>query len=185
MGIEVQSLEVRRPEDFESVFDAATRQRPDALITVEDPLTFNYRSQIVNFAATKRLPAIHGFREFVEIGGLMSYGASRAHLYRQTAIYVDKILRGANPADLPVHQPREFELVINLKAATALGLTIPPSINGPCRRGDRMKRRDFIAALSAAIRWPAFVSAQQPANIARIGYLANDSIDSPRAADAQ
>src|SRR5262249_22447923 len=120
MGTKVQSLEVRRPEDFDSVFEAARRQRPDALITVEDPLTFNYRSQFENLAATSRLPAIQGFREFVEIGGLMSYGASLVHLYRQSAIYVDKILRGDKPADLPVEQPTTFALVINLKAATAL-----------------------------------------------------------------
>jgi putative tryptophan/tyrosine transport system substrate-binding protein len=128
MGIEVQSLEVRRPEDFDSVFEAARQQRPDALITVEDPLTVNYRNKIVDFAATNRLPAIHGFREFVEVGGLMSYGASLLHLFRQSAIYVDKILRGAKPADLPVEQPTTFELVINLKTANDLGLTIPPSL---------------------------------------------------------
>jgi putative ABC transport system substrate-binding protein len=128
MGIEVQSLEVRRPEDFDSVLEAARTQRSDGLITVEDPLTVNYRNKIVDFAATNRLPAIHGFREFVEVGGLMSYGASLLHLFRQSAIYVDKILRGAKPADLPVEQPTTFELVINLKAATALGLTIPPTI---------------------------------------------------------
>jgi putative ABC transport system substrate-binding protein len=128
MGIEVQSLEVRRPEDFDSVFEASRQQRPDALITVEDPLTINYRNKIVDFAATNRLPAIHGFWEFVEAGGLMSYGASLIDLFRQSAVYVDKILRGTKPADLPVEQPTNFELVINLKAVTALGLTIPPSI---------------------------------------------------------
>jgi putative tryptophan/tyrosine transport system substrate-binding protein len=128
MGIEVQSLEVRRPEDFDSVLEAARTQRSDGLITVEDPLTVNYRNKIVDFAATNRLPAIHGFREFVEAGGLMSYGTSLIDLFRQSAVYVDKILRGAKPADLPVEQPTTFELVINLKAAQALGITIPRSI---------------------------------------------------------
>jgi putative ABC transport system substrate-binding protein len=125
MGIEVQSLEVRRPEDFDSVFEASRRQPPDALITVEDPLTINYRNKIVDFAATNRLPAIHGLREFVQAGGLMSYGASLIDLFRQSAVYVDKILRGTKPADLPIEQPTTFELVINLKTAKTLGLTVP------------------------------------------------------------
>jgi putative ABC transport system substrate-binding protein len=128
MGIEIQSLELRRPEDFYSVFEAAITHRPDGLITVDDPLTVSYRNKIVDFAATNRLPAIHGFREFVEAGGLMSYGASLVHLIRESAVYVDKILKGTKPVDLPVEQPTKFELVINLKAATALGLTIPPTI---------------------------------------------------------
>jgi putative tryptophan/tyrosine transport system substrate-binding protein len=128
LGVEIQSLEVREPHDFDRVFAAAKRQLPDALITVEDPLTANYRNQIVDFAATNRLPAIYGMREFVEAGGLMSYGARISELYRRAAIYVDKILRGAKPADLPIEQPTKFELVINLKTAKVLGLTVPPSL---------------------------------------------------------
>jgi putative ABC transport system substrate-binding protein len=127
-GIEVQSLEVRGPNDFDKVFEAARLQHPDALITVEDPLTVNYRNQIADFAATNRLPAIHGVREFVEAGGLMAYGASLSDLYRRAAAYVDKILRGTKPADLPIQQPTKFEFVINLKAAKALGLTVPPTL---------------------------------------------------------
>jgi len=127
-GIEVQSLEVRGPGDFDGVFENARLQHPEALITVEDPLTVNYRKQIVDFAATNRLPAIHGVREFVEAGGLMAYGASLSDLLRRAAGYVDKIFKGAKPADLPVQQPTKFEFVINLKAAKALGLTIPPSL---------------------------------------------------------
>ncbi len=128
LGIEVQSLEVRGPGDFNPVFEAARLQHPDALITVEDPLTADHRKQIVDFAATNRLPAIHGIREFVEVGGLMAYGASLSDLFRRAAGYVDKILRGTKPADLPIQQPTKFELVINIKTAKALGLTVPPSL---------------------------------------------------------
>jgi putative tryptophan/tyrosine transport system substrate-binding protein len=125
LGIEVQSLEVRAPDDFDGAFEAARQQRPDALITVEDPLTVNHRQRVADFTAGQQLPSLHGVREFAAAGGLMSYGASLADLIRRAAGYVDKILRGAKPADLPVQQPSKFELVINLKTAKTLGLTVP------------------------------------------------------------
>jgi putative ABC transport system substrate-binding protein len=128
LGIEVQSLEVRGPGDFGSAFEAAKQQQPDGLITVEDVLTLDFRKQIVDFAATSRLPAMHGVREFVEAGGLMAYGASVADLVRRAVGYVDKILKGTQPGDLPVQQPTKFELLINLKTAKALGITMPPSL---------------------------------------------------------
>jgi putative ABC transport system substrate-binding protein len=128
LGIQVQSLEVRGPDDFDSAFEAARREQPDGLITVEDPLTFNYRKLIADFATGHRLPALHGLREFVTAGGLMSYGANLADLYRRAAGYVDKIFKGAKPADLPVQQPTKFDLAINLKTAKALGLDVPPTI---------------------------------------------------------
>jgi putative ABC transport system substrate-binding protein len=128
LGIEVQSLEVRGPNDFDGVFEAARRQKPDALITVEDPLTVNYRSLIADFAAEQHLPALHGLREFVLAGGLMSYGTNLADVFRRAAGYVDKVLKGSTPANLPVQQPTKFELVINLKAANALGLEVPPTL---------------------------------------------------------
>jgi putative ABC transport system substrate-binding protein len=128
LGIQIQSIEVRSPDDFVGAFDIMKRERPDALITVEDPLTVDYRTQITESVADFRLPAMHGIREFVQIGGLMSYGASIADLLRRSAGYVDKILRGAKPGDLPVQQPTKFELFINLKTAKALGLTVPPSL---------------------------------------------------------
>ena len=128
LGIEVQSLEVRGPEDFDRAFETVRRLRPDALITVEDPLTASYTTPIAEFTAGQQLPSLHGIREFVAAGGLMSYGANIADLFRRTADYVDKILKGAKPADLPVQQPTKFELVINLKAAKALGITIPSSL---------------------------------------------------------
>ena len=128
LGVQLQALVVRGPEDFEGVLAAATRGRVGALIAVEDPLTIRKRTQIVDFAAKSRLPAMYGVKEFVDAGGLMSYGAHLADLYRRAATYVDKILKGAKPADLPVEQPTRFEFVINLKTAKALGLTIPQSV---------------------------------------------------------
>jgi putative tryptophan/tyrosine transport system substrate-binding protein len=128
LGIQLQSLEVRSPGDFHRALEAAARQRAGALLTVEDPLIVGQRTQILDFTAKNRLPAMHGLREFVEVGGLMSYGVSLADLRRRSAGYVDRILKGAKPGDLPIEQPTKFELVINLKTAKALGLTIPPSL---------------------------------------------------------
>ena len=128
MGIEVRSLEVRGPDDFDTAFEAARGLHPDALITVEDPLTLVHRAPIAEFAAREQLPSIHGTREFVAAGGLISYGASLLDQFRRAASYVDKILRGAKPADLPIQQPTKFEMVINLKTAKALGLKVPPTL---------------------------------------------------------
>jgi putative tryptophan/tyrosine transport system substrate-binding protein len=128
LKIEVQSLEVRTPEDVEGALEAAVREKANALITVEDPLTQNYRKQIADFAAKSRLPTMSGLREYVDAGGLLSYGPGLADLYRRAAGYVDKILKGIRPSELPVEQPTKFELVINNKTAKALGLTIPPDM---------------------------------------------------------
>jgi putative tryptophan/tyrosine transport system substrate-binding protein len=128
LGIEVQSLAVKDPADFEAVFELARQKRADALCTIDDPLTVSQLSQIVNFAAANRLPAIYGLREFAKAGGLMAYGASIPDLYRRAATYVDKILRGAKPGELPVEQPTKFDLAINLKTAKTLGLTVPQTL---------------------------------------------------------
>jgi ABC-type uncharacterized transport system substrate-binding protein len=128
LGIEVQSLEVRAPDDFDGAFETARRQRPDALITVEDPLTVAHRQRVADFTAEQQLPSLHGVREFAAAGGLMSYGASLADLFHRAAGYVDKILKGTKPADLPVEQPTKFDLVINQKTARALGLDVPPML---------------------------------------------------------
>jgi ABC-type uncharacterized transport system substrate-binding protein len=125
LGIQVQSLEVRSPDDFDGAFERTRRWRPDALITVEDPLTVTYRKRIADVALDEQLPSLYGVREFVEVGGLISYGGNVTDLFRRAAGYVDKILKGAKPADLPVQQPTRFEMVINLKTAKALGLTVP------------------------------------------------------------
>jgi putative tryptophan/tyrosine transport system substrate-binding protein len=128
LGVALQPLEVRRPEDFVAVFAAATRSNAQALLALDDPLTVEYRSRIVALSASSHLPAMYGFREFPDDGGLMSYGPNFVVLFRRAADFVDKILKGANPADLPVEQPTRFELVINLKTAKTLGLTVPPSL---------------------------------------------------------
>ncbi len=128
LGLMLQSVEVRSSEELEGAFSAITRGAADALVTFSDPLTAVFRKRIVEFAATSRLPAMYGRREEVEDGGLMSYAPNFADLFRRAATYVDKILKGAKPADLPVEQPTKFELVINLKTAKVLGLTIPPSL---------------------------------------------------------
>ena len=128
MGVQLKSLEMQRSEPFEQVFETALFGQVDALIAVEDQLTFTYRTRILEFTAMSRLPAIYGLREFVDAGGLMSYGTDRRDLYRRCATYVHRILTGASPADLPVEPPIKFELAINLKTARALGLTIPPAL---------------------------------------------------------
>jgi putative ABC transport system substrate-binding protein len=128
LTIEIESLEVRGPGDFDGALNTAMQQRVDALVAVEDPLTFAYLRQIAEFCAINRLPAIYGLREFVDAGGLMAYGANQGDLFRRTIGFVDKILKGAKPSDLPVEQPTKFELVINLNTAKTLGLEIPPTL---------------------------------------------------------
>ena len=128
LGLRLHPTEVRSLDEIEGAFAAMARDRTDALIVQQDPFTIAHRARIADLAVKGRLPAISTFREFPEAGGLMAYGANLADLYRRAATYVDKILKGARPADLPVEQPMRFELVINLNTAKALRLTIPPSI---------------------------------------------------------
>jgi len=128
LRLKVQALEVRGPTDFDGAFDSATRNRPDALVVLPDGLINSHRKQILNFALSRRLPGMYPYREFVDAGGLMSYAPSYADLFRRAAVYVDRILHGTTPADLPVEQPTKFELVLNMKTAQALGITLPPTL---------------------------------------------------------
>jgi len=128
LRVQLQLLDVRKPSDFAGAFDAAVKGRAGALVVGLDALTWANHRPIVDLAAKHRLPAIYGGREFVNAGGLIAYGVSYPHLYHRAANFVDKILKGAKPADLPVEQPSKFELVINLKTAKAFGLTIPQSL---------------------------------------------------------
>jgi putative ABC transport system substrate-binding protein len=128
LGLQLQAIKIYGPGDFDDAFTAAARGRADALLVFDDSLTLGYRTRLVAVAAKHRLPTMYGLREFPDAGGLVSYGPSNFDMYRRTASYVDKILKGAKPGDLPVEQPTKFELVINLKTAEALGLAIPPSL---------------------------------------------------------
>ena len=128
LGLQLQSLEVRGPEDFESAFKAAADRHTGALYVPTSQFFNRHRAKLAELAVKSRLSAIYSDRDYVEAGGLMSYGPSLADLYRRAATYVDKILKGRKPADLPVEQPTKFELIINLKAAKQIGLTIPPNV---------------------------------------------------------
>ena len=135
LGLRLQTLEVRESTDVESAFSAMTRERADALITLPHPFLQVHQRRILELAAKSRVPAIYQTTEWAERGGLMSYGPDHLDNYRRVATYVGKILKGAKPADLPVEQPTKFELIINLKTAKQIGLTIPPSV---LARADRV-----------------------------------------------
>jgi putative ABC transport system substrate-binding protein len=128
LGLTLQILEARNPAQLEAAIAAAIMERAAGLVVVQDPMFLAQRVQLAELTAKSRLPAIYGVKEHAEAGGLMAYAANRLELFRRAAAFVVKILRGANPADLPVEQPTKFELIINLKTAKALGLTVPPSL---------------------------------------------------------
>jgi ABC-type uncharacterized transport system substrate-binding protein len=137
LALTLYSAEVRDDIDFQRVFVALKNHRPDGLYVLQGPLMRASQKQILGFASNNRLPTMYSAREFVEAGGLMYYGADLSDVYRRVAYYVERILKGAKPADLPVEQPKKFELVINLKTAKQIGLTIPPNV---LARADRVIR---------------------------------------------
>jgi putative ABC transport system substrate-binding protein len=128
LGVTLQSHEVKGPEDFEVAFDRMTKEHLDALFVLDDALTIQYRKEIADFAMQKRLPSVFAAKDRVEAGGLMSYGPRYSEMMRRAASLVDKILKGAEPANLPMEQPTTFELVINLKTARAIGLDVPATL---------------------------------------------------------
>jgi putative ABC transport system substrate-binding protein len=135
LGLQVQALEMKAPEDIESAFRSAAKERAGAIMTLPGGFTGFYRKRIVNLATKSRLPGVYNNARFVEDGGLMSYASDQREEFRRAALYVDRILKGAKPADLPVEQPTKFDLLINLKAAKQIGLTIPPNV---LARADRV-----------------------------------------------
>jgi putative tryptophan/tyrosine transport system substrate-binding protein len=137
LGVTLQSLEVRSPQDFAPAFTAITRERPDALFVVAEVLTLAHRCEVLDFAAQHRLPAMYEFGLFARDGGLMAYGPKLTESFQRGAYYVDRILKGTKPADLPVEQPMNFELVVNFKTAEALGLTLPPDLLVLADHGER------------------------------------------------
>jgi putative ABC transport system substrate-binding protein len=128
LGVQVQSAEVAEPADLDAIFARIVRQNADGVLVLPESLVFAHRERIAALARQHRLPMISAVAQFAHAGGLLAYGASLEGLYRRAAFYADRLLRGAKPADLPVEQPSRFELVINLKTAKALGLTIPQSV---------------------------------------------------------
>ena len=126
--MELQSVAVRTSEELEAAFDAIRARRPGALIVLADRVFLHGRDRIMSFAGEQRLPGVYAYRELVDVGGLMSYGPNYAEMHRQAATYVDRILKGTKPSDLPIQQPTKFEFVINLKTAKTLGIVIPPAL---------------------------------------------------------
>ena len=146
LKLTIQPWEVRAADDFEKVFAALNKQRPDGLyVLAGGPLMSANQKRIVGFALKSRLPSMYSSREAVDAGGLMSYGADLADSYRRVAYYVDRILKGAKPADLPVEQPTKFELVINLKTAKQIGLTIPPEVLARADKADQVMAENQAA----------------------------------------
>jgi len=137
LRLQLLAVEVGNPTELNRGFEEATKGRAQAILTLSQPFTTEQRTQILQLAAKSRLPAMYERNDFVEAGGLMSYGVNLTDLYRRAATYVDKILKGTKPADLPVEQPKKFEFIINLKAAKQIGLTIPPNV---LVRADRVIR---------------------------------------------
>jgi putative ABC transport system substrate-binding protein len=149
VGLECATLEIRRVEDIGHAFEAL-KDRADALYIADDALLLGIRVRINTLALAMRLPTVHGVREYVEAGGLMSYGASIPDGFRRAAEYVDKILRGAKPGELPVEQPTKFDLVINLTTAKALGLTVPPSL---LARADEVIEQNAVCCTAYVRYW--------------------------------
>ena len=137
LRVQLHFMEVRRPDEIDGAFSATTKAGVGAFVVLTDPMLLGNRTQIVNLAAKSKLPAMYYDSAFIDVGGLMSYGASIADIFHRAATYVDKILKGTKPADLPVEQPKKFEFIINLKAAKQIGLTIPPNV---LAREDRVIR---------------------------------------------
>ena len=136
LGVQLQSIEVSHVDDFARAFSAISDARAEALIVITpNPVAVSNRGQFIGFVQRTRLPSVYGTQSYVDAGGLMAYGTNQTELWRRATTYVDKILKGAKPADLPVEQPTRFDLIINLKAAKAIGLTIPLSV---LRRADRV-----------------------------------------------
>jgi putative ABC transport system substrate-binding protein len=128
LNVQLQHVEVRDPKDIETAFRAASKGRADAVLVGTSRVLFSHQTQVADLAAKYRLPAMYIEQEFVLAGGLMTYATSITDLYRRAATYVDKILKGAKPAELPIEQPTKFEFIVNLKAAKQIGLTIPPNV---------------------------------------------------------
>ena len=179
LGLRLTVLTAGSPDEIEPAFAMGRQKGIEALLVGDDPLFDVENHRLVGIAARYKIPTMYYVRDFVVSGGLFSYGPSFDEMATQVGLYVGRILKGAKPADLPIQQPTKFELVINLKTAKALGLTVPPTRTHASRRGDRMKRREFITLLGgAAVVWPLAAQAQQ--RTPRVGFLVVRSSAPPR-----
>ena len=176
LGVELRPIDMRDPGEIERAVVAFARVPNSGLIIVGSPSGTVHRNLIITLAARHQLPAVYPLAYYVRTGGLISYGPDSVDPYRSAAGYVDRILKGEKPADLPVQAPTKYELVINLKTAKALGLDVPAYAARACRRGDRMRRREFITLVGGAAAWPLAARAQQPA-MPVIGFLDSRSPD--------
>ena len=180
LGLELHILNVSTEHDFDAIFANLTELREGGLVISSDPLFTGRSEQLATLAARHAVPAVYKGREFAVAGGLLSYGASVADTYRLAGTYVGRILKGDKPADLPVQQPTKVELIINLKAAKALGITFPLTLLGRADEGDRVKRREFITLLgSTAATWPLAARAQR-ATVPVVGFLNPGSPEATR-----
>ena len=175
MGLQIRILNAGTDREIDAAFAGFEHERPDALFVGSGTFFTGRRVQLTQWTAHHRMPASYAGREYVEAGGLMSYGSNTTDAYRQSGAYVGRILKGEKPADLPVVQSSKFELVINHQTARTLGLMVPRSLLAARRRGDRMKRREFITLLGgAAATWPLVARAQQPA-MPVVGFFSSGS----------
>jgi putative ABC transport system substrate-binding protein len=152
LGITLHSIEARNPDQLERAFAEAANARAGAMLVVQDPMFFGHRGQLAALAIRNRLPTMHGIIEHVEAGGLMAYASNRLDMFRRAAGYVDRILKGAKPGDLPIEQPTKFDLVISLKTAKKLGLTIPPSVLTRADEAMKSSNDDAVRAAAATPR---------------------------------
>ena len=179
LKLEIDAAKAQGPSEFDSAFAAMVKSRVDAVVVTEDGEFAASFGTIAALSAANKLASI-GSPEYARAGGLIGYGVNLPGLYRRAAYFIDRILKGAKPADLPIEQPTKFELVVNFKTAKALGLDVPATVLA--RRGDRMKRRAFITLLGGtAATWPLAARAQQPERMRRIGVLMSTAITNPEA----
>jgi ABC-type uncharacterized transport system substrate-binding protein len=179
LGLQFEVADARTPDEFEKAFARLSANGAHGVVFLADPSLIEHAAKIAELAQQARLPTVFQRRENVDAGGLLSYGPNLSAQFHQVAGHVDRILRGAKPAELPVEQPTKFELVINLKTARALGLDVPWFSPAARRRGDRVKRRAFITLLGGAAAWPVAARAQQGERMRRIGVLVPQDQDSP------
>ena len=184
MGLQIRVLNADTGREIDAAFATLVHDRPDALFVSSSPFFLTRRLQLAHLATRHAVPAVYPFRDYADVGGLISYGASLADAMRQIGVYCGRILKGARPADLPVVQPTKFELVINRADGEDARPRRSTYTARARRRGNRMKRREFITLLGGAAAWPLVARAQQTERVRRIAVLMNNAEDDPEGGDS-